>query len=147
MAFPQAGILKTGSGPPSPPQHNGHILGTHPSPFIAFIENPEAPDPQATSAQPGLGPKPGLAITAASSPLGLASELWHPPAFVLGTLPDWVLRILHGWHLLQPQSVEEAFTPCLAPTSPHLWGPTLPPLPSKVQPQAPPPRDPLSARP
>lgn len=72
--------------PPSPPQHNGHILGTRPSPFVAFIENPEAPGPQATSAQHGLGPKPGLTITA-SGPLGLASELWPPPAFVPEALP------------------------------------------------------------
>ena len=79
-------MLETGSSPPSPPQHNGHILGTHPSPIVAFIENPEAPGPQATSAQPGLGPRPGL-TQIASGPLVLASELWPPPAFVLGTLP------------------------------------------------------------
>lgn len=43
------------------PQHNGHILGTRPS-HLLLIENPEAPGPQATSAQHGLGPKPGLTI-------------------------------------------------------------------------------------
>lgn len=131
------------------PLQDGCVLGTHPSPFIAFVENPEAQPRRLrspthrSSAWTGACARPDWAggPTTASGPRVPASELWPLPAFAPRALPSlWALIIPGGGGggaARTPACSARPLIPAESPQCPSLSSSPAP-LSSEVQLWAPP---------